>query len=186
MSKIPPDAKLVFKGVLFDVYHWQQKMFDGSTQTFEMIKRRPSAIVAPISGDMIYYSFQEQPAKPPFIGLFGGQVEDGETPLECAKRELLEEAGLESKDWEAWFVYNKFGKLDWSIHYFIARDCKKVGEGRPDVGEKIKVCKTDISDFLKNVVTRPEFEERELRHEILGAFNPEKFEEMKKKLLGRE
>ncbi len=37
--KIPPNAKRVFKGIIFDVYQWQQKMFDGSKETFEMLKR---------------------------------------------------------------------------------------------------------------------------------------------------
>lgn len=26
--QIPEDAKLVFKGIMYDVYQWQQKMFD--------------------------------------------------------------------------------------------------------------------------------------------------------------
>jgi len=32
--KIPKDAKLVFKGKIFDVYQWQQKVYDGTTVTY--------------------------------------------------------------------------------------------------------------------------------------------------------
>ncbi len=36
---IPEHAKKVFSGVIFDVYHWEQEMFDGSRATFEKVKR---------------------------------------------------------------------------------------------------------------------------------------------------
>lgn len=39
-KKIPDHAELVFKGVLHDVYQWQQEAFDGSFLTFEAIRRR--------------------------------------------------------------------------------------------------------------------------------------------------
>lgn len=37
--KIPINARRVFKGIIFDVYQWEQKMFDGNFKTFEMLKR---------------------------------------------------------------------------------------------------------------------------------------------------
>ena len=37
--KIPNKAKKVFEGVIFDIYQWQQEMYDGSTATFEMLDR---------------------------------------------------------------------------------------------------------------------------------------------------
>lgn len=36
---IPEQAELKFHGVIFDVYQWPQEMFDGSTETFEMLRR---------------------------------------------------------------------------------------------------------------------------------------------------
>lgn len=36
---IPENAKLVFKGKIFDTYQWEQEMYDGSRVTFEKIKR---------------------------------------------------------------------------------------------------------------------------------------------------
>jgi hypothetical protein len=39
---IPEHAKKVFAGKTFDVYHYEQKMFDGSTQIFEKLKRNHS------------------------------------------------------------------------------------------------------------------------------------------------
>lgn len=36
--KLPPQAKKVFTGQIFDVYQWEQEMYDGSFETFEMLK----------------------------------------------------------------------------------------------------------------------------------------------------
>lgn len=49
--KIPEDAKLVFKGVIFDVYQWEQEMFDGTYETFEAIKRVGTVQIIPTIGD---------------------------------------------------------------------------------------------------------------------------------------
>jgi len=45
------ESKLVFKGVVFDVYQWEQKMFDGSYEIFEKLKRKDTAMVIPIKKD---------------------------------------------------------------------------------------------------------------------------------------
>src|SRR5882757_3955251 len=100
IMKIPPQAKKVFQGVIFSVYQWQQEMFDGSTETFEMLKRPNTIEVIATQGDKILISRQSQPNKENFYSLFGGRAEEGEDPLVTAKRELLEESGLESDDWE--------------------------------------------------------------------------------------
>lgn len=98
--KIPPQAKRVFKGIIFDVYHWQQKMFDGSEETFEMLKRVNTIEVISIKDGKICISHQSQPTKKDFYSLFGGRAEEGEEPLTTAKRELLEESGMTSDSWE--------------------------------------------------------------------------------------
>lgn len=36
---IPDSARRVFKGIIYDVYHWQQELHDGSATTFEMLRR---------------------------------------------------------------------------------------------------------------------------------------------------
>ena len=182
--KIPAQAKCVFKGIIFDVYHWEQEMYDGSKATFEALKRANTVVVIPVEGNQVYYAKQEQPGKPPFTSLFGGRAEEGEDPLESAKRELLEETGFISDDWKQIRHYAPPGRVEWNVYFFIARNCRKTTRQQLDGGEKIEVISTTIDDFVDNIILDPKFSEHELREEIMSAFDPVKADALKKEILG--
>lgn len=184
MSKIPPHAVRVFKGVIFDVYQWEQMLYDGSTTTFECLKRPDTVIVIPLAGEMVYYAEQAQPGQPPFLSLFGGRAEAGEDPLTAARRELLEETGLISDNWHALRQHTIPGKIDWTIHIFVARACRPVADQALDAGEKITLRQTTLDDFLTNIVPDPRFSEIELRQEIFSALNPSALNRLRHDILG--
>ena len=82
----------------------------------------------------------------------GGMVDDGETPQSAAGRELLEETGYTSSDWE--FIGKTSSNpaiLSNYTHLYLARNCKKVSEQQPDGSEDIKIHSPHISDFLELV-----------------------------------
>ncbi len=164
--KLPESAVRVFKGVIFDVYQWPQKMFDGSTETFEMLKRPSTVTVLATHGESIIVHEEEQPGKPPFVTIPGGRREEGEDPLATAKRELLEESGMESDDWEELRVYSPATKIDWEIYVFVARNCRKVADQMLDVGEKIRVREVSWEEFLQ-IACGERFSETELGAEIM-------------------
>lgn len=163
--KIPPEAKLVFKGVMFSVYQWQQKMFDGSMSTFEMVKRPNTIEIIATQGDKILMSRQSQPTKPNYYSLFGGRAEEDENPLVTAKRELLEESGLESNDWELIKSYQPIHKMDWEIFLFVAKNCKKITEPKLDPGEQIETIECSFDEFIK-IVEHDEYWGNELALDI--------------------
>jgi ADP-ribose pyrophosphatase len=163
--KIPQEAKLVFKGVIFSIYQWQQKMFDGSTETFEMLQRPNTIEVIATQGDKVLMSRQSQPNKENFYSLYGGRAEIGEDPLVTAKRELLEESGLESDEWELFKSYQPVHKIDWTIYLFVARNCRKVAEPNLDAGEKIEPLACTFDEFLQ-IIEQDEYWGKELAWDI--------------------
>ncbi len=152
MGKLPDNAKRVFEGVIFDVYQWEQEMFDGSTQTFEAIKRCSTVGVIAVTKDKkIIMQKEEQPFVGKFTNLPAGQMDEGESPLETAKRELLEESGYESGDFSEFYRFPLTSKLVWESTLFIAKNCRKVTGQKLDVGEKIETYLVTFEEFLDEV-----------------------------------
>jgi 8-oxo-dGTP pyrophosphatase MutT (NUDIX family) len=165
---MPKSAKRVFKGVVFDVYQWQQQMFDGTYETFEKIKRVDTVIVLPVTKEgKIILTKQQQPNGKLFTGVAGGRVDEGEGVLAAAKRELLEETGYEAVKFELLDAIQPVGKIDWALYTFIAKGCKKVAEIKPDAGEKIELMPVSFEEFLEISVGEnfrdPEIPEKLLR-----------------------
>ena len=182
-GKIPKEAKKVFTGKFFDVYQWQQQMFDGSKALYERVKRPDSAVIIPVAGDNILIEKQEQPARPsPYISLPAGMVEEGEDPLEAAKRELLEETGYTSDDWMLWQQTQFSEKIIWTSHMFIARDCRKQKEQNLEPGERIELQFLSFDDFLL-LSEEPTFSELEaIPHLLRAQLHAEEREKLKKLL----
>ncbi len=152
MGKIPDDAKCVFKGILFEVYQWEQKMFDNSYQTFERVKRlNSSQIICVTENNKIIVLEEEQPGRDKFTGLVGGMIERKEKPEENAKKELLEETGMVCENLKLWKVDSMGGKINWDTYYFIAKNCKKIQDPKPENGERIIIKEVNFDQFLEEV-----------------------------------
>lgn len=168
-NKFPKNAKRVFKGKIFEVWQWRQKMFDGSSETFEMLKRPDTSQVIPVVDDKILILIQKQPQSlKAFYSLAGGRRDKGETALNSAKRELLEETGYVSRDWRLFQKINLAGKIVWTIYTYVARDCFRWQPPRPDAGEKITVKLVSFEEFLA-LADEPDFYNPELVNYMLRA-----------------
>lgn len=85
----------------------------------------------------------------PTLEIPGGMVDAPESPLEGAKRELLEETGYVSDRW------TNIGKVSSNpaiqnnfTHLYLARDCRFKGAKNPDTHERINVHTVPIDRFL--------------------------------------
>lgn len=146
---MPPDAKMVFKGVIFEVWQWEQKMFDGSVRTFERLKRPNTVEVLAVVDDKITIQDQEQPDSGQFISVPGGRCDPEEEPKTAAMRELLEETGYVSDDWELLSEEMPSGKMEWTLYNFVARNCVKKQEAESEAGEKISSRLVTFDELLQ-------------------------------------
>lgn len=182
MKKIPNHAKKVFKGVIFEVYQWEQKLYDGSTATFERLKRPDTICIIPVIDDNIVIAKEEQPTKAPAWTLVGGRQDPGEEPLTVAKRELLEETGMVADDWELFLQEQPAGKLDWNVYIYIARNCRKIAEQALDGGEKIDVHHVSFDEFVR-LTTEELFWGNEITtHMLRCRIDEKKMNDFKKQL----
>lgn len=145
---LPPHARQVFKGEIFEVWQWKQEMFDGTTEIFERIWRYPSVEVIATVGDKIMLEEQDQPDHPNFLSLVSGRADRSQDMLAEAQRELLEETGYRSDDWHLLWKEGGEGKVMHEVHYFAARDCEKVREQQLDAGERITLKLITFDDML--------------------------------------
>jgi ADP-ribose pyrophosphatase len=180
---MPSNAHKVFEGVIFDVYQWEQKLYDGTISKFEKLKRLDTVVVFPILDDgRILLTYQEQPGKKPFIGATGGGIFLNEDILSAARRELLEETGYEAKEYTLWKSIQPLSKIEWAVYIFVAHGLSKVSDVSLDAGEKIKIMPVDFDEFI-NITLKPDFAEQEIYRDIVETlFDEDKRRDLKQLL----
>ncbi len=89
-----------------------------------------------------------------FTELVAGVAEDGESPLEAARRELLEETGYGGGDWELMTVLSANPGSQNNLTYsFIARDVEPSGERHLDATEDVELhllSRDEVFDLLNS------------------------------------
>lgn len=84
-----------------------------------------------------------------FTELVAGVVENGEEPIDAARRELIEETGYSGDEWELLTVLSQNPTSTTNLTYcFVARNVRKVSDQNLDETEDIEILYLDRSEVL--------------------------------------
>ncbi|HWQ63740.1 MAG TPA: NUDIX hydrolase [Methanospirillum sp.] len=121
----------------------------------EAVVVRPSGavVIFPIDGEYCYLIRQWRFAIDQFIlEAPAGTMEAGEDPVETARRELIEEAGLAARELiPRGFIYTTPGFTDERIFIYEARGLTPSREYAPDADEIIEPVRLKTSDVCRMV-----------------------------------
>lgn len=80
----------------------------------------------------------------------GGMIEEGEDPLETAKRELLEETGYTCGDWKQIMCGYDYPSKDTNcVYIFLARNVKKTASQKLDFSEDLEMEKIPLQEAVR-------------------------------------
>jgi ADP-ribose pyrophosphatase len=167
---IPAHAKCVFKGEVFDTYQWVEALYDGSSATFEMLKRPDTVKVVGLKGGKIVVIKDTQPATPSKITFPGGRVNVSDISwLRAAQREMHEETGLSFKTWKLIEVVQPVAKIEWFVVWYVAYDLADEVKPETDGGEKIIVQEYDFEECFEIIFTETNKETQYIPSSIKSA-----------------
>lgn len=147
----PVSSRVVFDGVLLKVIEDTVRLPNGNHSVREYI-RHPGAcmMIAFLDERTILMERQYRyPLQRHFIELPAGKIEQGEDPLETAKRELREECGYEAREWRHLATLHPcIGYADEHIELYLARELTHVGHAL-DEDEFLQVFALKIDEALQ-------------------------------------
>jgi 8-oxo-dGTP pyrophosphatase MutT (NUDIX family) len=110
---------------------------DGTQTSYAVLRQPEAAVIVPVTGDMTTFLVRQwrHSWDADAWELPAGTVEEGEEPLATARRELVEEAGLEGSRWDALGTARATAVSTMRFHFFLARDLSQV-ERRPEIYEQ--------------------------------------------------
>ena len=142
-------SKPIFKGKLLSVSTKKIKLPNGHISNFEVIEHPGAALVVPfITKNKIALIKQLRPVINSYIyELPAGTLEKGETPLRCAKREIIEETGYSaSKLTRLGVIFPVPGYSTEKITVYKAEGLKK-HKTRKEIDEIIESCEVTKSQL---------------------------------------
>jgi ADP-ribose pyrophosphatase len=130
------DREVLFEGKIFEVVR---------KRGLEIVEHHDAVAVVPVSDGHVTLVRQARVATGgKLLELPAGLLEEGESPLECARRELREETGLHGGEWvEAASFFTSPGFTDEKIHLFIATELEQ-GEAAPEASEDLELVRLPL------------------------------------------
>jgi ADP-ribose pyrophosphatase len=133
-------SKEVYRCSLFGVTEDEAADRTGWKMKRSVVRHRGSAVIMPVDDDNRVFLVRQYrlPANQLLWELPAGKIDEGETALQAAKRELGEETGLSAKKWKKLVsFYPSPGYIEEKMTIFLATELTE-GESHPMDDERIE------------------------------------------------
>jgi 8-oxo-dGTP pyrophosphatase MutT (NUDIX family) len=144
------DSKTVWEGHVATVRVDRFRYDDGEEADREVVAHPGAVAIVAHDGERLFLVRQPREAvgEPDLLELPAGKLdEDGESPLDTAKRELAEEIGKGARDWShLTSFYTSPGFADEECHVFLATDLYDERAKAEDT-ERIEVVEAPLADL---------------------------------------
>jgi 8-oxo-dGTP pyrophosphatase MutT (NUDIX family) len=142
------DSKIVYQGKLSAVSLERFRYPDGGSSEREIVHHPGAVAMVAYDDECVHLVRQPREAvgEDALLELPAGKLDvEGESPLECAQRELVEEVGIRAGSWEmVKFFYVSPGWADEELHLFAATDLEQV-DADPTEGERIEIVRLPLA-----------------------------------------
>jgi len=137
-----------FEGTQFGVRIERIRHADGEVVERETVHRVAAAAVVAYDDEQVWLVRQPREAiLQHTLELPAGKIDQGESPLQSARRELAEEIGREAADWQSIRTYfTSSGYTDEQLHLFAATGLRE-SDVEPDPGERIEIVRWPLADL---------------------------------------
>lgn len=146
--------KSVYKAKFFEVKEEKVLLPNNKKHTLATVERRPTVNVFPLTdtNDLYLISEYRQMFKKRILEAVAGHIDENETSLAAAKRELKEEIGMSAFQWEEIARIQKSASvIKETSHLFLARDLE-LGKPEPEEGEDITLVTLSLKEAAAKVM----------------------------------
>jgi ADP-ribose pyrophosphatase len=141
---------MIYKGRVVEFSLEEAHLPNGQTVTLEILRHPGASAVVPMreDGRVVMIRQYRHAAGGTIYEVPAGRLDPGETPIDCARRELAEEVGRAAAQWEPLgAIWTTPGFTDEKIHLFLARQLTPVSQAL-ERDEVIEVVERPLDELM--------------------------------------
>ena len=154
MSAVINSSVTIHEGRVFNLVKENYTLDNGVTAEMDYIQHPGAAAMVPLlnTTDVILIKQYRHAIREFIWEIPAGTLDPQESPLNCARRELIEETGYSAADWHQLGTITPLpGYTDERIHIFLASDLKPARQELDD-DELLKVHKVKFTEALQMIL----------------------------------